>query len=134
MSTTQLLSESAVLIVILEPLQSVVSGVVICAKQPEQVITDTVRTAESMLHWPEAGQKVYVVVCVLFIAGDQIPVKPSREVEGREIALPEHIVPTGAKVGGTLALTLTTFVQLETHPLRTTVRVIVKLPELPVDT
>jgi hypothetical protein len=31
-------------------------------------------------HCPASGVKVYVVVCVLSIAGDQLPVKPSFDV------------------------------------------------------
>ena len=51
-------------------------------------------------HCPAVGVKVYKVVAVLSKAGDQEPVIPLLEVEGKANKLPpEHIAPTGVKVG-----------------------------------
>ncbi len=45
-------------------------------------------------HCPAVGVKVYVVVVVLFIAGDQTPVIPLFELVGSVKAPPEHIGAT----------------------------------------
>ena len=51
-------------------------------------------------HCPAAGVKVYVVVCVLSMAGDQVPVIPSFDVVDKAgITSPEQKGPTCAKVG-----------------------------------
>jgi hypothetical protein len=52
-----------------------------------------------VVHCPEVGVKVYVVVVVLFIAGDQVPVTPLFEVVGNKLkAAPEQIGATCVKV------------------------------------
>jgi hypothetical protein len=59
-------------------------------------------------HCPAFGVNVYVVVAVLFIAGDHVPVTPFVEVVGKAgIAVPEQKGPTGLKVGVTPGVTLT---------------------------
>ena len=53
-------------------------------------------------HCPAVGVKVYVVVAVLFNAGDHVPVMPLFDVAGNaERAAPEQIGSTAAKVGVT---------------------------------
>lgn len=51
-------------------------------------------------HCPAVGVNVYVVVVVLFNAGDQVPVIPFSDVvgNGNKVA-PAQIGPTGLKVG-----------------------------------
>ncbi len=69
-------------------------------------------------HCPAVGVKVYVVVAVLFNAGDQVPVIPLVEVVGKaDKAAPEQIGPTGAKVGiKTGSILIVTVVKVvETH-------------------
>ncbi len=59
-------------------------------------------------HNPAVGVKVYVVVAVLFIAGDHVPVIPLLEVVGKAaIAAPEHLGVTAVKVGVTTGLIVT---------------------------
>ena len=51
-------------------------------------------------HCPVVGVNVYVVVAVLFTAGDQVPVKPLLEVVGSAlIVAPEQNGPTDVNVG-----------------------------------
>lgn len=51
-------------------------------------------------HCPAVGVKVYVVVALLFKAGDHVPVRPSKEVEGKGAnELPTQTGATGANVG-----------------------------------
>lgn len=51
-------------------------------------------------HCPAVGVNVYVVVDVLFKAGDQEPVIPLSEVVGKgDNGVPEQIADTGVKVG-----------------------------------
>ena len=46
-------------------------------------------------HCPAVGVKVYVVVAVLFKAGDQVPVMPLLEVVGKALNVaPEQIAGT----------------------------------------
>jgi len=45
-------------------------------------------------HCPAAGVNVYVVVVVLFIAGDQTPIIPLIEFVGSVKEAPEHIGAT----------------------------------------
>ncbi len=62
-------------------------------------------------HKPVVGVKVYVVVAVLFKAGDHVPVMPFVEVVGNAVkTVPEQIAPTAAKVGVTLGFTVTVIV------------------------
>ena len=59
-------------------------------------------------HNPAVGVNVYVVVAVLFIAGDQVPVTPLLEVVGKSAnTSPGHIGATCVKVG-TVAGIITT--------------------------
>ena len=63
--------------------------------------------AAGVAHCPNAGVKVYVVVAVLFNAGDQLPVMPLSDVVGNgDNAAPEQIGATALNVGVTLALTV----------------------------
>jgi hypothetical protein len=58
-------------------------------------------------HCPAFGVKVYVVVAVLFNAGDQVPVMPLLDIVGNaERVVPEQIGATAVNVGVTLGLTL----------------------------
>ena len=51
-------------------------------------------------HCPAVGVKVYVVVVVLFRAGDHVPVIPFIEVVGNALnAAPLQIAGTGRKLG-----------------------------------
>lgn len=60
------------------------------------VIVNVVVTA----HCPAVGVKVYVVVVVLFRAGDHTPVIPLLEVVGSGVRVaPEQMGATGVKVG-----------------------------------
>ena len=45
----------------------------------------------SLAHCPGSGLKVYNVEVVLSIAGDQVPVIPSIEVNGNANASPSHM-------------------------------------------
>jgi hypothetical protein len=57
-------------------------------------------------HRPAVGVKVYSVVTVLFIAGDQVPVILLLEVVGKADKLaPEQMAATAVKVGVTFAFT-----------------------------
>jgi phosphate starvation-inducible membrane PsiE len=59
-------------------------------------------------HNPAVGVKVYVVVAVLFKAGDQVPVIPLVEVVGKaDNVPPEHIGATAVNVGVTIGFTVT---------------------------
>ena len=58
-------------------------------------------------HCPAVGVNVYVVVAVLFNAGDQLPVIPFSDVVGSAVNVsPEHIGATALKVGVTFAFTV----------------------------
>ena len=53
-------------------------------------------------HSPTLGVKVYVVVAVLFNAGDQLPEIPFNEVVGNALNVPpEQIAETALNVGVT---------------------------------
>jgi hypothetical protein len=54
------------------------------------------------------GVNVYVVVSVLFIAGDHVPVMPLVDVVGNENVVPKQYGPTWAKVGVVVPILLTT--------------------------
>ena len=58
-------------------------------------------------HCPVLGVNVYVVVAVLFRAGDQVPVIPLLEVVGNgDNTPPEQIGATAVNVGVTVAVTV----------------------------
>lgn len=58
-------------------------------------------------HWPAVGVNVYVVVVVLFNAGDHVPVIPLFEVVGRVLnTAPEQMGATPVKTGLTKGLTV----------------------------
>jgi hypothetical protein len=59
---------------------------------------------------PAAGVKVYVVVAVLFTAGDHVPLIPFNEAVGSEIIPPLQIGATCVNVGVTGGPTLTVIV------------------------
>ena len=62
-------------------------------------------------HCPAVGVKVYVVVEVLFKAGDHVPLIPFVEVVGSgDKASPEQIGDTALNVGVTFELTVTVIV------------------------
>lgn len=64
----------------------------------------------TVAHCPAAGVNVYVVVIVLFNAGDQLPVIPSSEVVGNGlITAPAQTAGTGLKVGVTAEPPVVTF-------------------------
>ena len=54
-----------------------------------------------MAHWPVFGVNVYVVVVVLFMAGDHVPVIIFVEVVGSEIVVPLQIGAIALKLGVT---------------------------------
>jgi hypothetical protein len=67
-------------------------------------------------HCPASGVNVYVVVLVLFKAGDHDPVIPLSEVVGKaDNAAPEQIAATCVKVGVTLELTVMVIVVVFAH-------------------
>ena len=58
-------------------------------------------------HWPVFGVKVYIVVLILFNAGDHVPVIPFVEVVGNGLNVwPEQIGLTELNVGVTFGVTL----------------------------
>jgi hypothetical protein len=67
-------------------------------------------------HCPAVGVKVYVVVCVLFIAGDQVPLIPLVEVVGKADKLaPKQIAFTAVNVGVTFGFTVIVNVAVVAH-------------------
>ena len=58
-----------------------------------------VAVAVAVAHSPELGVKVYVVVTVLLGAGDQVPVTPSRLVDGNIMGSPTQIKGIATNVG-----------------------------------
>jgi hypothetical protein len=67
-------------------------------------------------HNPAVGVNVCVVVAVLLIAGDQVPVIPLFEVNGKaESGAPEQIDATCVNVGVTFGLTVTVIVDCVAH-------------------
>ena len=78
-------------------------------------LTVTVKGAVTA-HKPAVGVKVYVVVVVLFKAGDHIPVIPFVEVVGNgPNAAPEQIAATGLNVGVTGVVIITVAVATKAH-------------------
>ena len=71
---------------------------------------------EVVAHCPALGVKVYVVVVVLFNAGDHVPVKELFDVVGKaESVPPEQIGATVVKVGVILGLTVIAKVAVVAH-------------------
>ena len=67
-------------------------------------------------HCPAVGVNVYVVVAVLFSAGDQLPVILLFDVVGSAVSVaPLQIAATGLNVGVTLALTVIVNVAVVAH-------------------
>jgi len=67
-------------------------------------------------HCPTVGVKVYVVVVVLFNAGDHVPVIPLVDVVGNaDKTSPLHIAETGVNVGVTLGFTVIIKVVVVAH-------------------
>ena len=67
-------------------------------------------------HCPAVGVNVYVVVAVLFRAGDHVPVIPSLEVVGNAFNVaPEHIGATALNVGVMFGLTVMVRVVVVAH-------------------
>src|SRR5215208_3613705 len=76
-------------------------------------------------HVLPVGVKVYVVVAVLFTAGDQVPAMPSLEVAGSVMVDPLHTGAIGSKVGVTCGVTVTLSVAVVAHVLPVGVKVYV---------
>ena len=67
-------------------------------------------------HCPASGVNVYVVVAVLFKAGDQVPVILLIDVVGRAFSVPpEHMGATGVNVGVIFGLTVIVNVVVAAH-------------------
>ena len=67
-------------------------------------------------HWPAVGVNVYVVVVVLFNAGDHVPVIPLLDVVGNgDNAVPEQIGATTVNAGVTLAFIVTVNTAVVAH-------------------
>jgi hypothetical protein len=67
-------------------------------------------------HNPAVGVKVYVVVAVLSIVGNQVPVIPLVDVVGKTPkGAPEQIALTCVNVGSTLGLTIMVMVAVFAH-------------------
>ena len=67
-------------------------------------------------HWLSIGVKVYVVVAVLFKAGDHVPVIPFVEVVGKAVSVPpEQIGATVVKFGVTIGFTVIVKVCVVAH-------------------
>jgi len=67
-------------------------------------------------HCPAVGVNVYVVVAVLFNAGDHVPVIPFKSVVGRGLKVaPEQIAATGVKEGVTFGFTEMVIVVVVAH-------------------
>ena len=67
-------------------------------------------------HNPEVGVKVYVVVAVLYKAGDHVPVIPLVEVVGNADKLdPEQMELTCVKVGVVFGFTVIVMVAVVPH-------------------
>ena len=76
--------------------------------------TETVIVAV-VAHCPAVGVNVYVVVAVLFIAGDQVPVMLLFDVVGKVNVPPEHIAATCVNVGVVGWFTVTNIVAVVAH-------------------
>ena len=71
---------------------------------------------------PAVGVKVYVVVAVLFIAGDQVPEIPFIELVGSGgIVAPEQNGPKGTNVGGDGGVPVTSQVHIPIVPFHVAV-------------
>ena len=67
-------------------------------------------------HCPAVGVNVYVVVAVLFNAGDQVPVNPLLEVVGSAVSVaPEQMGATDVNVGVMFGLTVIVKVVVVAH-------------------
>ena len=67
-------------------------------------------------HCPAVGVNVYVVVAVLFSAGDQLPFIPLLDVVGSAVNVaPLQIAATGSKVGVMFGLTVMVNVAVVAH-------------------
>jgi Flp pilus assembly pilin Flp len=67
-------------------------------------------------HCPVVGVKVYVVVAVVFKAGDQVPEMPLTEVVGKGVKVPpEQIGATAVNVGVILGFTVIVSVVVVAH-------------------
>ena len=67
-------------------------------------------------HWPAVGANVYVVVVVLFNAGDQVPVIPLVDVVGSAVKVaPEQMGATVLNVGVMFGFTVIVNVVVVAH-------------------
>ena len=70
----------------------------------------------ALAHCPAVGVNVYVVVAVLFNAGDQVPVIPLLEVVGKaDNVAPEQIGETCVNIGVVVGLTVIVIVAVLAH-------------------
>ena len=69
-------------------------------------------------HWPVVGVNVYVVVAVLFNAGDQVPVILLVDVVGNAANVaPEHIGATWVNIGIILGFTVILVLWVQPKPV-----------------
>ena len=76
----------------------------------------TIASVVELAHCPAFGVNVYVVVAVLFNAGDHVPVTPLFEVVGNGLnVVPLQIGATAVNVGVTLGKIVTPIVAIVAH-------------------
>jgi hypothetical protein len=87
-----------------------------------EVVT-TISIVVVVAHWFTSGVNKYVVVEILFRAGDQVPLIPLFDVVGRAVNVaPEHIGATAVNVGTIVLLLLTVNAVVgDSQPLSVTV-------------
>ena len=83
-----------------------------------------------LTQFPLVGVNVYVVVVVLFIAGDQVPVIALLEVVGNVNEPPAQIAATCVNVGVVAGFTVTVIVAVDAHCPVVGVNVYVVVAEL----
>ena len=96
----------------------VVPSTKVCVEAPvgASVEITTIDSVCAVPHCPAVGVNVYVVVAVLFNAGDQVPVIPFVEVVGKAAKVaPEQIGFITANVGTILELTVIVNVAVVAH-------------------
>ena len=83
------------------PIQALIPPVIVIVGGLTTTVNNLV-----LVHKPLFGVNVYVVVCVLFIAGNQVPAKPLLEVVGKLNVAPKQIAGIDVKVGETAKVVL----------------------------
>ena len=89
-----------------------------CAAAPvgAGVLVTVIVIVAVVAHNPAVGVNVYVVVAVLLTAGDQVPVTPLIEVNGKAATVePKQTAATCVNVGVTLVFTVTVIVDCVAH-------------------